>query len=296
MNKSKTNLLIITLFSIITFNFIACKESKKEEAPVESTSMYKLTKLWESDTVFTTVEAALYDATTDIIYVSNIEGDPWGHDGKGSIGRLKPDGTTFDAKWITGLNAPKGLGIVGNKLYVTDNFALVEIDIPTGKIIKRYEVKDCGGLNDVTTSPEGIVYFTDSQQGAIHKLENGNVSMIIDSLKGSNGIFYEKDRLLFATWGDESLNEYRFADQKTNILADTLTQPDGIEAVGDGGYLVSAWKGLINYVAPDGKTTLILDTAKDTISSADIDYIQDKKILLVPTFFRNTIAAYRLEK
>lgn len=296
MNKSTTKLFIITLFSIITFSFISCKESKKEEAPVQSQAMYKLTKLWESDTVFTTAEAALYDPATDVIYVSNIEGDPWGQDGKGSIGRLKPDGTTIDAKWITGLNAPKGLGIVGNKLYVTDNFDLVEIDITMGKIINRYNVKDCGGLNDVTTSPEGIVYFTDSQKGAMHKLENGKVSTIIDSLKGSNGILYEKDRLLFATWGDESLNEYRFADQTSSIIADSLTQPDGIEAVGDGGYLVSAWKGLINYVAPDGKTTLILDTAKDTISSADIDFIQDKQLLLVPTFFRNTIAAYKLDK
>lgn len=296
MNKAKCNSYIITLLSVMFVSLFSCKESKKEEAPIQTQTMYKLTKLWESDTVFTTVEAALYDVATDVIYVSNIEGDPWGQDGKGSIGRLKPDGTTIDAKWITGLNAPKGLGIVGNKLYVTDNFDLVEIDITLGKIIKRYNVKDCGGLNDVTTSPEGVVYFTDSQKGALHKLENGKVSTIIDSLKGSNGILFEKDRLLFATWGDESLNEYRFADQKSSIIADSLTQPDGIEAVGDGGYLVSAWKGLINYVAPDGKTTLILDTAKDTISSADIDFIQDKQLLLVPTFFRNTIAAYKLEK
>lgn len=296
MNKAKCNSYIITLLSVMFVCLFSCKESKKEETPKETQVMYKLTKLWESDTVFTTVEAALYDVATDVIYVSNIEGDPWGQDGKGSIGRLKPDGTTIDAKWITGLNAPKGLGIVGNKLFVTDNFDLVEIDIPMGKIVKRYNVKDCGGLNDVTTSPEGIVYFTDSQKGALHKLENGKVSTIIDSLKGSNGILFEKDRLLFATWGDESLNEYRFADQKSSIIADSLTQPDGIEAVGDGGYLVSAWKGLINYVAADGKTTLILDTAKDTISSADIDFIQDKKTLLVPTFFRNTIAAYKLEK
>lgn len=289
--KSKLVLAFAALIS-----FFACKNASTEtkiEAPVES---YKLTKLWESDTVFTTAESALYDPVTDVIYVSNIDGEGWGDDGKGSIGRLKLDGTTIDAKWVTGLSAPKGLGIVNGKLYVTDIHKLVEIDIAEGKISKIYEVEGSDGLNDVATGPDGTIYFTDSRKGVAHMLKDGVVSTIVDSLQGSNGILIENDRLLFGTWGDESLTQYQFADKKVSILADSLTQPDGIEAVGDGGYLVSSWKGLIHYVHADGSTELILDTAKDSIGTADIDYLQDKKILLVPTFFRNTIAAYSLSK
>ena len=139
------------MMAVGLFTFSCKNEQKevKEEMPVES---YKLTKLWESDTVFTTVEAVIYDPKTDLIYVSNIEGEPWGADGVGSIGKLKMDGTVVEAKWITGLSAPKGLGIIGDKLYVTDIKNLVEIDIPTGKISKTYTVEDSEGLNDVSTS------------------------------------------------------------------------------------------------------------------------------------------------
>ena len=79
-------------------------------------STMKLVKLWESDTLFTTAESVIFDTKSKVIYVSNIEGQPWEEDGKGSIGKLSLDGKVINAKWVTGLNAPKGLGIVNGKL------------------------------------------------------------------------------------------------------------------------------------------------------------------------------------
>jgi hypothetical protein len=32
------------------------------------------------------------------------------------------------------------------------------------------------------------------------------------------------------------------------------------------------------------------------VSAADIEYIADKKLLLVPTFFKNKVVAYELSK
>lgn len=286
---------ILTFFACAVM--ISCKskveETAMEEAPKET---YQLTKEWESEPVFTTVESALYDPVTDIIYVSNIEGQPWEADGKGSIGRLKIDGTTVDAQWVTGLNAPKGLAIHNGKLFVADLKEIVEIDIATAKIVKRYPVADAMGLNDVSTSPDGVVYFTDSQKGVAHMLKEGIVSTLKDSLMGINGILYETDRIMIGTGGNESLMAFNPADGSLTTVADSVPQPDGIEAVGDGGYIISAWKGVIHYVSPDGKTTLLLDTVKDTINAADIDYVQDKNLVLIPTFFKNTIAAYKLSK
>jgi len=79
-------------------------------------------------------------------------------------------------------------------------------------------------------------------------------------------------------------------------MADSLETPDGIEAVGDGGYLVSSWNGQVHYVDPSGKTLRVLDTRADSIGAADIEYIPEKKLLLVPTFFKNRVAAYELNK
>lgn len=256
----------------------------------------KLVKVWESDTLFTTAESVIYDTKNKVIYVSNIDGQPWEEDNKGSIGKLSLDGKVIDAKWVTGLNAPKGLGIVGGKLYVADNIRLVEIDIKSGKVLQKYDVKDCQGLNDVATTSDGSVYFTDSQKGVVHLFKNGVVTTVVNGLGGSNGVLYENDRLLLGTWADSSLTAYQFNAKKTNIFANKLPQPDGIEAIGDGSYLVSTWSGLIHHVDKNGKVELLLDTKKDKISAADIDFVKDKNLLLVRTFFRNTVAAYRLVK
>lgn len=279
---------------------VSCKENNsKVDVVVEETDAPKemtLVKIWESDTVFTTAESVIYDAVTDVIYVSNIDGEPWAEDGQGSIGRLALDGTVIDAKWVDGLHCPKGMGIVGGKLYVTDSKQLVEIDIASGEIVTKYDVPGCEGLNDVTTTADGIVYFTDSRKGAAHMLKDGVVSTITENLGGSNGIFVEDDRLLLGTWADSSLVEYVFSDNSLNVLATDLPQPDGIEAVGDGGYLVSSWSGMIHYVKPDGSADLLLNTSVDEIGTADIDYVQDKDLLLIPTFYRNTVSAYSLSK
>jgi sugar lactone lactonase YvrE len=277
----------ITVLILALFSF----KNKDQKAY----SPMKLVKLWESDTLFTTAESVIFDTKSQIIYVSNIEGQPWDEDGKGSIGKLTLDGKVINAKWVTGLNAPKGLGIVNGKLYVADNISLVEIDQKSGKILHKYEVKDCQGLNDVATTTDGSVYFTDSKKGVVHLLKDGVVSTVVNGLGGSNGVFYESDRLLLGTWADSSLTAYNFKTQNKTVFAKNLPQPDGVEAIGNGSYLVSTWSGLIHSVDKNGKIELLLDTKKDKISAADIDFVRGKNLLLVPTFFRNTVVAYHLE-
>lgn len=286
-------ILLLTIYL-----FASCAEKSSETTPKEETETTKisLVKKWETDTVFTTAESAIYDEKRDIIYVSNIDEGPWEEDGKGSIGQLSTSGEVINPRWIDGINAPKGLGIVGDYLYVTDLQTLIEIDIPGNKINKRYLVEEAGGLNDITTSPDGVVYVSDSQSGNIFKLENGEISQIKSDLGKSNGVLYEKDRLLIGTWQDEKLNAMSFSDNTISTVAEKLPQPDGIESDGEGGYFVSSWKGLVHYVYPDGKTELILDSTAEEIGAADLDYIQSKKMLLVPTFFHNTVTAYEFVK
>jgi hypothetical protein len=41
---------------------------------------------------------------------------------------------------------------------------------------------------------------------------------------------------------------------------------------------------------------LLLDTSAEEIGAADIEYISEKNLLLIPTFFKNGLTAYELEK
>ena len=44
---------------------------------------------------------------------------------------------------------------MNGKLYVADNVKLIKIDQKSGKILYKYEVKDCQRLNDVAATADG---------------------------------------------------------------------------------------------------------------------------------------------
>jgi hypothetical protein len=129
-----------------------------------------LQKLWETDTVVAVPESVLPDAGNHVLYVSLIDGGPWDVDGKGGVGRLSPDGQHYNGAWITGLNAPKGMGRFGHRLYVADISEVVVIDIPKGVIEKKIPIAGATGLNDITVDEKGIVYVSDSKSGKIYRI------------------------------------------------------------------------------------------------------------------------------
>src|SRR6188472_3198199 len=66
-----------------------------------------------------TPESVLFDGSRDILYVANIAGDPVAKDGNGYLSILDLDGTIRTEKWVTGLDAPKGLHLDSDTLYVS---------------------------------------------------------------------------------------------------------------------------------------------------------------------------------
>lgn len=251
---------------------------------------------WASDTTLRTPESALFDRERNVIYVSNINGVPTDKDKNGFISKLTPEGKIQTLDWIKGLDAPKGMGVYKNKLYVTDITKLVEIDIDKGKIIKTYEVPGAKFLNDVTIDTAGLVYFSDSESNKIHTLSNGKVSTWLDKdLKNPNGLLIESNRLLVASYGGMDFKSIDLTSKTQTGIAAEVGAGDGVEYFGkDGHYIVSDWNGTVYLIEPDGKKNLVLDTKGDKINSADIDFITETSTLLVPTFFNNRIVAYKV--
>ncbi len=286
----KYNMLL--LFAIL---FAACQSSKKEtpEETVTESSSPTLTMKWETDTVLTTCESVIYDPANDILYVANINGVPDVKDGNGFISRVSLDGKVTTTQWVTGMDAPKGMGIYNGKLYVTDIDRIHEIDIASGKISNTYPAEGATFLNDITVDESGKVYISDSGMGNILLLDNGTVTVWMSGLEGPNGLLAEGDNLKMASFAAGTFNTIDRNKQVT-LVADNIENGDGVKAVGDGGYLVSSWNGMVHYVDPDGKAKLILDTRADSVNAADIEYIADKKLLLVPGFFKNKVIAYEL--
>jgi len=68
-----------------------------------------------------------------------------------------------------------------------------------------------------------------------------------------------------------------------------------VEADGKGGYLISDWSGRTDYVTAKGDVHMLLNTAEQKVNAADIEYIPEKQLLLIPTFFDNRVVAYELK-
>ncbi|MBI1227733.1 MAG: ATP-binding protein [Bacteroidetes bacterium] len=286
----------ILIFSSIFCFAISC-QSPAEKNTTEGTATPSLPSLqlkWSTDTLMTTSESVVYDEVNDVIYVSNINGEPWAEDGNGFVSKIGLDGKIIERYWVKGMSAPKGMGIYKGHLFVNDNADIVEIDITSGKILKRHTMGGTKQLNDITIGADGTVYASTSDDFRVVSLRGDTVSTVLDSLDGPNGLLMDGDKFLMLLWNPKTLSTVDLATKKTTVIAQGLDNPDGVEAVGNGGYLVSGWQGLINYVDPNGERHLLLDTSKDKVSAADIDYVSAKKLLLVPTFFDNRVMAYEV--
>lgn len=260
----------------------------------------KLSKVWESDTTLRTPESVLYDPKENVLYVSNIDGKADELDGSGFISKVSLDGKITNLRWTSGLNAPKGMGIYKNRLYVTDVYRLVAINLENGQAEKTWDAAPQTGafLNDVTVDKAGTVYVSDNRNNKIYRLkdEKWDVWMEGEQLGGPNGLLaVGTDKLLIGSGKPGALQSIDIKTKAITKLADGMAATDGIEPEGKKNYFVSDWNGQVFHVTPDGKAQQVLDTRADKVNSADIAYINKQKLLIVPTFFKNKLVAYKWE-
>ena len=253
---------------------------------------HSLEKIWETDTIVAIPESVLPDMPNHILYVSLINGGGWDADGIGGVGKLSPDGKRYDSTWITGLNAPKGLGRFGNKMYVADISEVVVIDIKKGKVEKKIAIEDAKGLNDITVDSKGIVYVSDSRTAKIWRIQNNVATLYLDSIKGVNGLRAIGNDLYIGA-GKNFLKADK--NKKITKVADVPQGIDGIEPVGNGDFILTAWSGYIFYVTAAGNVETLLESHAEKMNTADIGFDQAKKILYVPTFNAKKVVAYQLK-
>ncbi|WP_147407349.1 hypothetical protein [Reichenbachiella sp. MSK19-1] len=279
---------------------MACQQNPKSETTSSDNSTPLLTKVWESDTLLTTSESVIYHPELDVLFVSCIGNTPPDNiDGDGFIAQVSPEnGEILNLKWIKGLSAPKGMGIVGNSLFVADISQVVEIDIAQSKIIGSYLVDGAKFLNDITVTADSTVLISDSGTNQISQIKNGRLSLYKEGepLAGPNGLLVDGDDLYIASFGGSgAFIQMDRVTQQSTVLVDSISGGDGVVAYGDD-FVVSTWAGEIYHVTRDGTKTLLQDTREAKINAADIWYSPEKELLLVPTFFANSVTAYKIEK
>lgn len=255
-------------------------------------------KKWKTDDVFTTSESVLYDTKRDILYVTNFDqfnvGNPRIHQ---FISQVHLNGEIKELTWIDSLENPLGMTIHNDKLYVAERRAVAEIDLDNGKLIKRQPIPQSIFLNDITVDKAGLFYITDSNKNAIWRYADGQAEVWLsgDEVSDPNVIYFHDGKIFFGNSDDRSLKSVDPQTKEVNVIARFEEGfIDGFRPDKKGNYLVSLWHGVLYRVTPSGHLTKLIDTSVTSTYSADFEYIPEKGLLIIPTFYKNTIVAYEL--
>jgi DNA-binding beta-propeller fold protein YncE len=280
----------IIISIVILFSYIYCQNIKSTSLTQSISTEIK----WKSEKIFKTPESVIYDKENKQIYVSNINGGPINKDGNGFISKLSKDGKLIEIDWIKGLNAPKGMTIFNNHLFVTDIDKLIEIDIRSGQVIKSYTSNEAKFLNDVTVDSIGNIFVSDNKANIIFKLKNSKFEPWIKSnkLNSPNGIVVENDNLLIGCAG--YLATANIYNKNIVRIIDDTDFIDGLVLLNKELYMVSDFLGAIHIIDRNSSKIKVIDTTEAGIMAADIEYIHSEKLILVPTFYDDRLFAYKL--
>ena len=256
---------------------------------------------------FEAPESALPVKAENLIYVSNVNGNPTDKDGNGYISKVSLDGKMVTQKWVTGLDAPKGLALAGDKLYAADIDKLVEIDTKTGAIVTRFEAKDAKFLNDVAADSMGHVFVSDMVTNTIWRLADNKLEVWLkdDALINPNGLLVDGNNLIVASWGVMTdgfatkipghVLEVSLSDKKIRNLGTgkPVGNLDGIEALDKDSFIVTDWvAGMLFKIGRDGEAKVLMPLAP---GSADLGYIAADNLAIIPMMKDNKLIALKVE-
>ena len=252
-------------------------------------------------------EAVRWDFDQNVWFVANINGDPFGKDNNGFIARLTADGKVDSLKFIAGgrggvtLNAPKGMAVVGDTIWIADIDAVRGFNKRTGAAAASVRVPGAKFLNDITAGPDGTLYITDSGFGPkfshpgpdrIYQIKNRKATVAFESkdLAGPNGITFMEDALLIAPFMGTNLVSWSPGEKAVRQIGTGPGQQDGIEILPDNRLLVTSWADSSLFIVEDGKSTRV---AYPVPSPADIGF-DGKSRVAVPLLMENRVEFWEL--
>jgi hypothetical protein len=265
-----------------------------------------------ADVGFATPESVLADTIADVYYVSNINGDPVAEDDNGFISRVRPDGTVENLKWIDGavlpqsLNAPKGMAIRGDTLFVADIKCLRLYSRVTGERITEICMDAATFLNDIAVGgADNSLFVTDSglKAGAAGLEPTGSDAIFRLPIRGTqpgatiardpemgnpNGIAVCSRGILVVTYGSgEILRFTPDGEESVMVRAGVYPQLDGIVCDNSGGFAFSSWgNSAVYHVDGSGAVHTV---AEGIDAPADIGFDPKRNRLMIPLFNENKV-------
>jgi DNA-binding beta-propeller fold protein YncE len=248
---------------------------------------------------FNVPECALYSPDDGRVYISNVESAPdeyWADDGKGYISILGADHRIESERWVNSepecrLNAPKGMALLGDYLYFTDNTRLMRCTLAGDDV--EILLSGLRQANDICTEGRSI-WVSDHDRVLI--FSPGGKTREIAAPEGINGLTFFKGKLYGVSWTLHDVYELDPSGKNDPVpfgLANHFTNLDGIEVLEDGTFIVSDFVGnKVCFISPDRSR---VSTFIEITSPADIGLNRGDSLLYVPQFMEDKVSVFQIK-
>lgn len=264
-------------------------------------------------------ESVHYDADQDVYFVSNINGPSLAKDGNGFISRLKSDGTIDQLHWVQSgrngvtLNAPKGIVLVADTLWVADIDFVRGFNRRTGAPVANIDLSGKGAvfLNDAAVGPDGAVYVTDTElkPDARGNMTHPNTDRILriapnratsialesDRLQRPNGIIWDtrNNRFIVVPLGGDTVVTWRPGQTQPTPLVTGPGQFDGVIVTRDGSLFVCSQATSSVDILVGNRLVPAIENVE---GCADIGYDAKHDRIAVPLITQNRVAFYEVPR
>lgn len=242
------------------------------------------------------------------IFVSNVGKEllPLEKDNDGFISKLDSNGNVIEKKFISNLNAPKGMNSIDDILYVADIDTIKGFDLNNKKEVFNLPIKNAVFLNAIEILDNNTLLVSDTGTGIIHVIDIDNnkydTFVKLDSkFGGPNGLLLDKNNNRLIVVGYDPAGKSKgsvVAIDLNNKKQLAITKPlgalDGIVFAKNGDMLVSDWgedlKGVIYRIDKNGN----IKTIKMDFMQGPADIFSDGENLWIPKMAESKILKVNL--
>jgi len=238
-------------------------------------------------------ESVAFDPVSGSFLISNV--------GNGTI--VSMDSTGKLGKFIDqGLSKPRGLKMVKNQLWVTDDIQVHSIDVAAKKISATIPVPGSVMLNDIEADELGMLYISDTRADCLWLLDPGTQKL--EKIKGKlmlqpNGIYFDAPRrqMLIVSLGEKQpILAFNTKTRQFSVFKDTMySRLDGIQADEPGRIFFSSWAEQAIFMIPQTQNRFDI-FKKELRSPADFYWHQPTGELIVPLMEKNQIIRVPLDE
>ena len=246
--------------------------------------------------------------------VANANGDPGNRANKGFISQIDEEGKLTNTHFIQGgkdgtvLNAPTGMAIIDDVLYVADIDTVRGFSRKTGEPLSSTSMTryHCSSLTGLTANKSGKLFVSDTATNAIYQLDPSKafaVSLLVqdEALAGPRGlaIHPRTGRLTGVSWEGGKIFEVGESGNIKELLANSFfsrrfNNLDGIAFDRYGSmYISDMTAGKVWRILSNLKKQVI---AEFLVSPAGIGVDREKHLILVPYLYANGAEINGLEQ